>query len=91
MVRSPSCGLWPWRDERDTSVSQYSVGSRAGRRTVMIEMVRSFWADESGQGLAEYAILITLIAILLLAALVLFRNAILNVFSKITSIIRGGT
>ena len=56
-----------------------------------MHMIRLFWADESGQGLAEYAILITLIAILLLAALVFFRNAILNVFSKITSIIRGGS
>ena len=45
----------------------------------MLEMFKSLWTDESGQGLAEYAVLITLIAIVLFAAIVAFREAIINV------------
>ena len=36
--------------------------------------------DESGQGLTEYALIIALVAVALVAILVLFRNAIGGVF-----------
>lgn len=57
----------------------------------MMELFKSLWTDESGQGLAEYAVLITLIAIVLFTAIILFRNAIINVFSRITSILSTGS
>ena len=47
----------------------------------MRAMVSSFMKDESGQGLVEYALIIALVAIGLIAILVLFRNAIGNVFN----------
>ena len=47
----------------------------------MRAMVNSFMKDESGQGLVEYALIIALVAIGLIAILVLFRNAIGNVFN----------
>ena len=37
-------------------------------------------SDESGQGLTEYALIIALVAVALVAILVLFRNAIGSVF-----------
>ena len=37
-------------------------------------------SDESGQGLTEYALIIALVAVALVAILVLFRNAIGGVF-----------
>lgn len=57
----------------------------------MMELFKSLWTDESGQGLAEYAVLITLIAIVLFTAIILFRNAIINVFSRITNILETGS
>ena len=47
----------------------------------MRALVNSFMADESGQGLVEFALIIALVAIGLIAILVLFRNAIGNVFN----------
>jgi pilus assembly protein Flp/PilA len=47
----------------------------------MRALVNSFIGDESGQGLVEYALIIALVAIGLIAILVLFRNAIGNVFN----------
>lgn len=38
-------------------------------------------SDESGQGLTEYALIIALVAVALVAILVLFRNAIGGVFN----------
>jgi pilus assembly protein Flp/PilA len=48
----------------------------------MTTLLRVFVADESGQGLVEYALIIALVAIGLIAILTLFRNAIGNVFNS---------
>jgi pilus assembly protein Flp/PilA len=40
-----------------------------------------FIADESGQGLIEYALIVALVATALIAILVLFRNSVGNAFN----------
>src|SRR5687768_12705328 len=61
---------------------------KPGSRTIHLEgktmraLLNSFITDESGQGLVEYALIIALVAIGLIAILVLFRNAIGNVFNE---------
>lgn len=45
----------------------------------------SFWKDESGQGLTEYALLVALIAVALIAALYMFRNNVGFVFDTATN------
>jgi pilus assembly protein Flp/PilA len=49
----------------------------------MKDLMRRFWTDESGQGLTEYALIIALVSIGLIAVLLLFRNAIGAVFDNI--------
>ncbi len=44
-----------------------------------------FIAEESGQGLTEYALIIALVAVALIATLVLFRNSIGRVFTNATT------
>ena len=51
----------------------------------MKELLKSFWTDESGQGLTEYALIIALVSIGLIAVLLVFRNAIGSVFDRIKS------
>ena len=48
----------------------------------MLAALKSFLNDDSGQGLVEYALIIALVAIGLIAILILFRNAIGNVFNE---------
>lgn len=48
----------------------------------MRALLSNFMSDESGQGLVEYALIIALVAIGLIAILVLFRNSIGNVFQN---------
>jgi pilus assembly protein Flp/PilA len=43
---------------------------------------RSFWSEESGQGLVEYALIIALVAVGLIAILLVLRNSIGNVFNN---------
>jgi pilus assembly protein Flp/PilA len=57
----------------------------AERRNTMLEMLKSFWTDESGQGLAEYAVLIALITLALVIVITPFRNAIIAVFNDVTT------
>ena len=44
--------------------------------------LEKFVQDEDGQGLVEYALIIAMVAIGLMAILVLFRNSIGNVFNE---------
>jgi pilus assembly protein Flp/PilA len=48
----------------------------------MLALWDKFLGDESGQGLVEYALIIALVAIGLIAILTLLRNSIGNVFNE---------
>jgi pilus assembly protein Flp/PilA len=43
---------------------------------------QAFWSDETGQGLVEYALIIALVAIGLIAILLVLRNSIGDVFNN---------
>ena len=43
----------------------------------------SFFKDESGQGLVEYALIIAVIAIAVIVAMIFLRGQLQNVFSNI--------
>lgn len=49
------------------------------------ELIRIQLKREEGQTMAEYGLLIALIAILLVAALVTFRTALTNTFTSISN------
>ena len=53
----------------------------------MKDLFKSLWSDESGQGLTEYALIIALVSIALIAVLFLFKDQLAAVFNKITSIL----
>jgi pilus assembly protein Flp/PilA len=55
----------------------------------MLDTFKRFWADESGQGLTEYALILALVSVGLLAVLVIFRNAIGNVFDNVANALHG--
>lgn len=50
----------------------------------MNHFLSTLWADESGQDLAEYVLLLVLIAVVVAAAILLFREAIVNGFNRAT-------
>jgi pilus assembly protein Flp/PilA len=48
----------------------------------MQSLWRNLWSNESGQGLVEYALIIALVAVGLIAILLVLRNSIGNVFNN---------
>ncbi len=50
----------------------------------MSHFLTTLWTDESGQDLAEYVLLLVLIAVVVAAAILLFRDAIINGFNNAT-------
>ena len=50
----------------------------------MKELWTRFVEDESGQGLVEYTLIIALVAIGLVAVILIYRNAIGNIFTNIS-------
>ena len=49
----------------------------------MLSLFKNLWVDESGQDLVEYALLVALIAIVVIAALRLLGPIIATVFNNI--------
>ena len=55
----------------------------------MLSLFGRFWTDEAGQGLTEYALILALVSIGLIAILVIFRDAIGGIFSRIAQVLQG--
>lgn len=55
-----------------------------------MEFLKRLWNDEEGQGLVEYALIIALVAVALIAALGFLKDDIATVFGKIETAL-GGT
>jgi len=55
----------------------------------MNALLRALWNDESGQDMAEYALLIALIAIIVIVALQPLGDAIAAVFTNVTTELGG--
>ena len=56
---------------------------------MMSSLFTRFWYDESGQGLTEYALILALVSIGLIAVLILFRDTIGGIFDRIASVLQG--
>ncbi|MDA8211193.1 MAG: Flp family type IVb pilin [Clostridia bacterium] len=47
----------------------------------MISMLKRLWKEQEGQGMTEYGLIIALIAVLLTATLIAFKDKIAAVFN----------
>ena len=54
----------------------------------MLSLFARFWHEDSGQGLVEYALILALISIGLIAVLVIFRDAIGAIFDRIAQVLQ---
>lgn len=48
----------------------------------MNQLLNTLWQDESGQDMAEYGLLLALIAVVVVAAVIAFRDEIVNAFNS---------
>lgn len=56
----------------------------------MNHFLATLWSDESGQDLAEYVLLLVLIAVVVATAIIAFRGAIVNGFNNATGELQNG-
>lgn len=56
---------------------------------MLTTLAKALWTDDSGQDLAEYALLIALIAIVVIAAVTLLGTKIQGVFNSIAAALPG--
>ncbi len=55
--------------------------------TQLVQVVRSFWREEEGQDLLEYALLVALIALVSVAAVTLAGKKVSEIFTAIANAI----
>jgi pilus assembly protein Flp/PilA len=53
----------------------------------MFALLGRFWSEDSGQGLTEYALILALVSVGLIAIMVTFRNAIGGIFARIADVL----
>jgi pilus assembly protein Flp/PilA len=53
----------------------------------MFALLGRFWSEDSGQGLTEYALILALVSVGLIAIMVTFRNAIGGIFQRISQVL----
>jgi pilus assembly protein Flp/PilA len=54
-----------------------------------MKIMKDFWIDESGQGMVEYALIIALIAVALIASVVVFGGRVRDLFQSSSDEIGG--
>lgn len=53
----------------------------------MLSLFERFWTEDSGQGLTEYALILALVSVGLIAIMVVFRDAIGGIFQRIAQVL----
>ena len=57
----------------------------------MTQFIKNFMNEEEGQGMAEYALVLGVIAVGVIATLILFGDEIIIKFEEVTNEFKGGT
>jgi pilus assembly protein Flp/PilA len=55
----------------------------------MKQLIRRMWSDNDGQDLAEYGLLLILIAVAVVTGVTAFKDQIVAAFSSATSVLSG--
>jgi pilus assembly protein Flp/PilA len=53
----------------------------------MLSLFQRFWSEDTGQGLTEYALILALVSVGLIAIMVVFRDAIGGIFRQIATVL----
>lgn len=51
----------------------------------MLDLFKRFWADDSGQGLTEYATIVALVSVALILVLIAFREQLATIYNAMRS------
>ncbi len=51
----------------------------------MLNSIKRLFTEESGQGMAEYGLILALVAVLLIAALTGLKDGLVTTFEKVTA------
>ena len=75
-----------WRTVTDVVrlATHESAKAGIGRESTMKNFFATLWTDDSGQDMAEYALLLVLIAVVVAVAVIALRGAITNGFNRAT-------
>lgn len=64
----------------------FIISRPSGREDSMTQLINTLWQDESGQDLAEYGLLLALVAVVVATAIIAFRDQIVAAFTDATNV-----
>jgi pilus assembly protein Flp/PilA len=70
-------------------IATSKVAARSRAWSQKMKTLSRIWSDDSGQDLAEYGMLLVLVAVAIVVGITAFKDQISTVFSKATSVLAG--
>ncbi len=62
-------------------------GGSSGQEEEMVDLLRRMWSDDEGQDIAEYAVMLAVILVIVVGTIKLIGSNANNVFSNVASAI----
>ena len=84
VVRQPRVGVPAWAPE----VPFFNNHAWQEKRTMFKELVRRLWCEQEGQDIAEYAVMLAVILVIVVGTIRLIGSNANNVFSNVASSIQ---
>ena len=78
----------PSRDPKSNTPLSKKICDLGVETIMLTELVRSLWKDESGQDIAEYAVMLAVILVIVVGTVRLIGSNANNVFSNVASSIQ---
>jgi len=76
-----------WLHDRIDQGAQRTKQARKNKGKQMINKLRKLWLEDEGQDLAEYGLLLILIAVAVVTGITAFKDQIAAAFSSATSVL----
>jgi Flp pilus assembly pilin Flp len=84
VVRQPRIGVPAWAPEKPF----FNHHAWQEKRTMFKELVRRLWCEQEGQDIAEYAVMLAVILVIVVGTIRLIGSNANNVFSNVASSIQ---
>jgi pilus assembly protein Flp/PilA len=76
-----------WRHDRNEQGAQRTNDTKNDKGKQMMNKLRKLWLEDEGQDLAEYGLLLILIAVAVVTGITAFKDQIAAAFNSATSVL----
>ncbi len=89
MMASPGALRLSVLDLHPNCIEKVDLGKRLNRRTNMKQLLRNVWSDQSGQDVAEYALLLAVVLAVVVTTVTAIGTTANGIFDRVVTALGG--